>query len=843
MEEVHKTGHNSHIDASSSPLKQQQLSSSIDPSSSMPSYNASGNNNSMSYSSTSSPGGKIASGVGVRASVSSSAGGGAHAAHLRQSIESGSNGYDDDVEMYSPNTNQEQAQSLQELLGRVRRLYGNAVMTGNRDRIGFESAIGDLESYCLDLETTFNSKIESLRADLIISRRDKELRMREWTERYGKLQSRWNEMTQQHAKVQEDLEDLRQQRDMLLMTHKTKSIMHHQSSSSDLKPMQYNFVKQLAEGLLLAITQTLSADRASVFIYHAPSKELRSLCLVSSSDDKMPKEIRLNCRKGIAGRSFTSGEAVNIANAYQDNRFYKSIDAETGYITNSVLCYPLYSPRTDTTIGVLQLINKKNDQACFSVEDEARMTEYSFLISALLDQTKELFQFGMGGVPMHGQIDSRMGSPSGEGYSETASAHHALKRKASHVNVKRIGHTTDTSREGRFAKPASLVPKDIEDYINKLEQCWRNAVKDCALLQNTKAQLESEKSNSQTRIFALEKNVQELEDKLKSYKDKSVRVSKEQKQQQVDSVNREQQLRNEIKEYQKLKDELDRQKHENESNNIANTLVPPNAAPTSAIQGRISSISNATAAAGPNSTSHWAAPVDKSLSVPPMAPQVSKSPARAEEPLKLPQIDENKHKFSLEMDSVHGVKHASALEDSFFTPRGMDILTQRNHRQNGNHRELYAEVFSCFPAPIIILTNQYRVWRVNSKLCDLLDSDEEDLLGLMFSEICLLDQDTLPRLLEFDVVQGLGIHPPKKGASANNTSSKSVAGAGNTTRPEAISSENGHVVYKVQTKSFLKVNVQISVIGDAGLKFASSKNGRVVKAPLYALVFNRVTSR
>lgn len=54
------------------------------------------------------------------------------------------------------------------------------------------------------------------------------------------------------------------------------------------------------------------------------------------------KEIRFPIGKGIAGFVAKTGEALNITNAYEDERFNREIDSKTGYHTQTILCMPIF---------------------------------------------------------------------------------------------------------------------------------------------------------------------------------------------------------------------------------------------------------------------------------------------------------------------------------------------------------------------------------------------------------------------------------------------------------------------------------------------------------------------
>lgn len=71
----------------------------------------------------------------------------------------------------------------------------------------------------------------------------------------------------------------------------------------------------------------LDADRCTLFLLDAERGELWSKVAEGS------KEIRIPSNMGIAGHVVTSGELLNIKDAYLDKRFNPEIDKRTGYRT------------------------------------------------------------------------------------------------------------------------------------------------------------------------------------------------------------------------------------------------------------------------------------------------------------------------------------------------------------------------------------------------------------------------------------------------------------------------------------------------------------------------------
>lgn len=119
--------------------------------------------------------------------------------------------------------------------------------------------------------------------------------------------------------------------------------------------------------LLKVITEetkaAIQADRCSVFLYDRVNDELWSKVALGMDS----QEIRFPANKGLAGHVVKTGEPINIKNAYQDERFNKEIDLQTGYKTTTILCMPIKN-LNQQIIGAFQVLNKMNGY--FTEEDE-----------------------------------------------------------------------------------------------------------------------------------------------------------------------------------------------------------------------------------------------------------------------------------------------------------------------------------------------------------------------------------------------------------------------------------------------------------------------------------------
>ena len=90
--------------------------------------------------------------------------------------------------------------------------------------------------------------------------------------------------------------------------------------------------------------------------------------------------------QGIAGMVATSGQTLNISDAYENPNFNQAIDKKTGYRTRAILCMPIKSD--DQVIGVLQLINKLSGSGVYTIEDEDVMMIFLSIAGPILAGSK-----------------------------------------------------------------------------------------------------------------------------------------------------------------------------------------------------------------------------------------------------------------------------------------------------------------------------------------------------------------------------------------------------------------------------------------------------------------------
>ena len=129
------------------------------------------------------------------------------------------------------------------------------------------------------------------------------------------------------------------------------------------------------------ITLLMEADRSTLYLLTDDRKSLWSR--MAQGDGHI--EIQLKVGEGLAGWVVSSGELVNIPDAYTDDRFQPAIDQQTGYRTRSILCLPMRNHVGDI-VGAVQVLNKKG--GAFEKEDESLLEALAGQAAIAIENTK-----------------------------------------------------------------------------------------------------------------------------------------------------------------------------------------------------------------------------------------------------------------------------------------------------------------------------------------------------------------------------------------------------------------------------------------------------------------------
>ena len=137
---------------------------------------------------------------------------------------------------------------------------------------------------------------------------------------------------------------------------------------------------QLLQRVVEVMAGRLKADRATIFLLNHSGSELVSIAGLLSELE----EIRVPVDQGVAGYVARTERVVNIPFCESDARFWRRIDEQTGYTTQSMLAGPLYDTEQHL-IGVVQFLNK--DSGVFDEGDEAIFAQLSRQVAGLLAET------------------------------------------------------------------------------------------------------------------------------------------------------------------------------------------------------------------------------------------------------------------------------------------------------------------------------------------------------------------------------------------------------------------------------------------------------------------------
>ena len=127
--------------------------------------------------------------------------------------------------------------------------------------------------------------------------------------------------------------------------------------------------------------QLLKSERCSLFLVDQAKQEL-----VTRFHGGLDSEIRMPMNRGIVGHCATTGETINIEDAYLDRRFDKTVDLKTGYRTKSILCVPIYNNRGEIA-GVTEMINKF-EGLTFDADDIKMLMAFNVFCGISLDNAK-----------------------------------------------------------------------------------------------------------------------------------------------------------------------------------------------------------------------------------------------------------------------------------------------------------------------------------------------------------------------------------------------------------------------------------------------------------------------
>ncbi|MBM3564813.1 MAG: GAF domain-containing protein [Alphaproteobacteria bacterium] len=128
----------------------------------------------------------------------------------------------------------------------------------------------------------------------------------------------------------------------------------------------------------------VGAERATLFLNDSQTGELYS----RFAQGNFRREIRFLNNQGIAGHVFQTGESLTVDDPYNDPRFNRQVDQQTGFTTRNIIGVPVRTVKGEI-IGVAQCLNKKD--GAFR-EDDLRVLESMTMQATVALQSSQFIE-------------------------------------------------------------------------------------------------------------------------------------------------------------------------------------------------------------------------------------------------------------------------------------------------------------------------------------------------------------------------------------------------------------------------------------------------------------------
>ena len=156
-------------------------------------------------------------------------------------------------------------------------------------------------------------------------------------------------------------------------------------------------VHQILSDILQNARRSIKADNASLFLVDEAEDCLRTFIVDGAKKCDLPATISL--KTGIAAECANKREEIIVNDCYQDPRFNRTVDANNGFVTKSVLTVPLL--KTDgALLGVAEMINKKDGS--FTNDDLNIIRSFATFASIALENSR------LKDVEKYGSVESEI---------------------------------------------------------------------------------------------------------------------------------------------------------------------------------------------------------------------------------------------------------------------------------------------------------------------------------------------------------------------------------------------------------------------------------------------------
>lgn len=139
-------------------------------------------------------------------------------------------------------------------------------------------------------------------------------------------------------------------------------------------------IDDLIPKIMARACELVMASRCSLFLVNDTRDKL-----ITTYSGGLKNAIEVPIKSGIVGYTATTGEVLNIKDAYEDPRFNRATDLKTGYRTVTVLCVPIFDNK-GIVRGVTEMINKIDGY--FSEEDVKLIQIFNVFTGISLDNAQ-----------------------------------------------------------------------------------------------------------------------------------------------------------------------------------------------------------------------------------------------------------------------------------------------------------------------------------------------------------------------------------------------------------------------------------------------------------------------
>lgn len=139
-------------------------------------------------------------------------------------------------------------------------------------------------------------------------------------------------------------------------------------------------IDELIPSIMNRACDLVKADRCSLFMVNENRDKL-----ITSFHGGLSNAIELPIGAGIVGYTATTGQILNIKDAYEDPRFNRATDLSTGYRTHNLLCVPIFDDKNEIR-GVTEMINKLD--GVFTKEDEKLIQVFNVFVGISIENAR-----------------------------------------------------------------------------------------------------------------------------------------------------------------------------------------------------------------------------------------------------------------------------------------------------------------------------------------------------------------------------------------------------------------------------------------------------------------------